>query len=146
LDGFFPHKEAIIQALIERYMDTFENVFPQELDTGTPIEMVTRQVISAFVRFSRQNRGFQVVLVGLEGTSSAGIAAGMQAVIASGIERVLAAYYPNLEADKRHMCALVSFGLMAGIMPFDIPEEIMIEQMVLAVTSYQRAFIFGEVK
>lgn len=90
------NKEAIIEALIERYMEAAAHIFPQTLDTSIPIEQVIRQVLSGFVQFRRQNEGFQVVLIGLEGTSSTGAADEMHEAIIAGIERVLAAYYPDL--------------------------------------------------
>ena len=138
---YFPNKEAIIEALVDGYMAAASDVFPQEIDTVIPIETVIREVISGFVQFRRQHLGFQVVLVGLEGTSSAGAAAEMQAAIVAGIERVLAAYYPNVLPEKRHLCAIISLSLVAGIMPLDLPEETMIDQMVLATTAYQREFL-----
>lgn len=138
---YFPNKEAIIKALIDRYMESVRNVFPQKIDTEIPIETVIREVISGFVRFSRQNSGFQVILVGLEGTSNAGAAAEMQAAIVAGIDRVLAAYYPDLSPDRRRLCAIISLSLVAGIMSHDLPEEMMIDQMVLATTAYQQAFL-----
>lgn len=141
---FFPNKEAILEGLVARYMQDFEAVFPQEIDRAAPIETVIRHVLTQFVSFNRQNKGFQTILVGLEGTSNAGTEAEMTALIIGNIDRVLAAYYPTLAPDRRKLCATVSLSLVAGMMPVPLPPEMMVDEMLLAVTAYQQAFVMRE--
>ena len=138
---FFPNKEAIIGGLIDMYMQAAANIYPAELDTTIPIETVIRQVMTNVLAFNQQHVGFQLVLIGLEGTSNQEAATKMQEAVVAGIERVLGAYYPHLQPDQRQRCALVSFGLVAGIMPLPLPSEVMLEEMVYAVSAYQTAFL-----
>ncbi|MBI1277461.1 MAG: TetR family transcriptional regulator [Anaerolineaceae bacterium] len=141
---FFPNKEAIIAALVKRYMDAATAIFPDRIDTTLPIESIMRDVIMCFVRFSREQTGFEVVLVGLGGAYKSEAATEMQAVIIEGISQVLATYYPTLNAARRHRCAQVSFGLVAGLMPLELTEAEMVSEMVLAVAAYQSAFLQRE--
>lgn len=141
---FFPNKEAIIEGLVEQYMADAQQVFPRTLDTSRPIEDVIRQVLGGFMQFSEEKRGVQVVMIGLEGTSNAKAATKMQAAIVAGIEQVLGAYYPELSAEKRNLCATVSFALVAGLMPHDLPNQVKVDEMVLAIHAYQQSFLQRE--
>ncbi len=138
---FFPNKEAIIEALVEQYMTEAQQVFPSELDTSVPITAVIRHVLTGFMQFSRQKQGFQAVMTGLEGPANAKVAEKMQAAVVGGIEQVLGAYYPGLSAENRHLCAVVSYGIVAGIMPHKLPDTVIVDEMVRAVNSYQQAFL-----
>lgn len=138
---FFPNKEAMIEALIERYMEQMGQIFPDTLDTNIPITQVIRGVITKIVAFKGKNEGFESVLVGLEGTPSAGAAKGMHTMIVSKISWVLHAYYPELSAAQLQLCAAVSFAIVGGMMPASLPAPLMIEETVLAVNAYQQAFV-----
>ncbi|MEM7801567.1 MAG: TetR/AcrR family transcriptional regulator [Chloroflexota bacterium] len=141
---FFPNKEAIIESLIEQYMQAFGEVFPQSLDTSVPIKEVIRHVLTQFVHFNRENAGFKALLIGLEGTSIANVSDEMQQAIVHNIDQVLAAYYPALAPDRRLLCATVSFSLVVGIMPVEMPPDAVVDEMVLAITAYQQAFLKRE--
>ena len=138
---FFPNKEAVIDALIERYMEQMGQIFPDSLDTNIPITQVIRGVISKIVEFKGKNEGFESILVGLEGTPNTNAAAGMHTLIVGKISWVLGAYYPKLTEDQRKLCAAVSFAIVGGMMPAKLPDQLMIEETVLAVNAYQQAFV-----
>ncbi|MEM9775866.1 MAG: TetR/AcrR family transcriptional regulator [Chloroflexota bacterium] len=138
---FFPNKEAMIEALIERYMTQFDGIFPECLDTSDPITNVIRGVVSRLVEFKESNHGFEQILVG---TSNANATEEMQKLIVRKISWVLNAYYPEMGEDQRYLCAGVSFAIVAGMMPAKLPNQLMIEETVLAVNAYQQAFVERE--
>ncbi|MEM8861975.1 MAG: TetR/AcrR family transcriptional regulator [Chloroflexota bacterium] len=141
---FFPNKEAVIEALIERYVDEMGKIFPEAIDTQVPIQEVIRGVITKVVEFREEKDGFESILVGLEGTRNAKAAEGMHYLIVSKISWVLGVYYPQLEVERRNLCAAVSFSIVGGMLPSRMPDAIMIEETVLAVNAYQRAFLNRE--
>lgn len=140
---FFPNKEAIIEALIERYQQNMQGVFPQQLDTSQPIEHVIRGVLSGFMTFKNEQAGFQAIMVGLAGKpDNEDINNQMHQTVINGIASVLSAYYPQMDDDQRNLCATISYQITLGLMPLEtLSSEVIVEQMILAVSAYQRAFV-----
>jgi len=143
---FFPNKEALAEALIERYLEQMTAVFPQEIDTQIPVEDFIHRVISQFVQFEADKTGFRVILLHLESGAAAEATHTLHNMLVSQIDRVIGAYYPGLPADQRHLCAAVSLALTKGVMvlrepPESLSQEEIVRQIHLALVQYQRAFL-----
>lgn len=143
---FFPNKEALLEALTERYIEQMVAVFPQEVDTATPVETFTEEIIRRFVHFEGQKAGFRVILLHMESSAATVAAASLHATLVAQIDRVLAAYYPMLAADKRQLCAAVSLSLTKGIMGLReaYSQAEIVEQIHMALVAYQRSFLQQE--
>ncbi|MGB7339845.1 MAG: TetR/AcrR family transcriptional regulator [Phototrophicaceae bacterium] len=139
---FFPQKEAIIEALIERYQEALYAVFPQHHSPSKPIEAVIQKVLTSFMTLQQEQVGFQAIMIGIEGTELAYLNTSMQATIIGGIANILTLYYPKLDNTQSKLCATISFSISVGIMSLEnLSPEIRLEQMVMAISTYQKAFI-----
>ncbi len=143
---FFPNKEALLDALTERYLEQMTTVFPDEIDTQIPVEEFIRGVVTQFVRFEGDEAGFRVILLHMESSAANEAAEALHNMLVAQIDRVLAAYYPALSAEDRHLCAAVSLALTKGVMalrepPESLPQTVIIEQIHSALVHYQRAFL-----
>ena len=67
---FFPNKEALLEALTERYIEQMAAVFPQEMDIAIPVEAFIEEIITQFVRFEGQEDGFRVILLHMESSAA----------------------------------------------------------------------------
>lgn len=146
---FFPNKEALLEALTERYIEQMAAVFPQEIDTTIPVEDFIRGIITQFVRFEHKEDGFRVILLHMESNAASVASAALHTTLVAQIDRVLEAYHPTLDADRRHLCAAVSLSLTKGIMalreaPEAYSQEEIVQQIQMALVAYQHTFLQQE--
>jgi AcrR family transcriptional regulator len=133
---FFPNKEAIIEALIEGFLDEIDAVFPQTIDTSIPIDTLSREIITSFMAFEASKIGFAAVFSGEDER--------LHGRLIDGIQRVLEAYYPNLSSEKSRLCASITLGITKGLMPLPLPNKRLLEEIHRAVAAYQTAFLLSE--
>lgn len=133
---FFPNKEAIIEALIERFLAEIEAVFPTMLDTSMPMAVLSREIIARFMVFEAEKVGFKAVFFGED--------ARLHATLIRGVARVLLAYFPKLHPEKAQLCATMTIGITKGLMPLPLPNEVLLEEIHRAVLAYQNAFLQAE--
>lgn len=139
---FFPNKEVVIEALIERYQTKLDAVFPEKYSSTNQIESVIYNVLSGFMTLQEEQAGFQSIIIGIEGTELAYLNAKMQQTIINGIARMLNVYYPQLDTDQTKLCATISFSISVSIMPLKhMSRSTRLEQMVMAISNYQKAFV-----
>jgi AcrR family transcriptional regulator len=133
---FFPNKEAIIEALIERFLTEIDAVFPEQIDASIPVDVLSREIIVRFTRFEAQKIGFAAVFSGEDER--------LHGRLIDGIQRILAAYYPSLAAEKCRLCASITLGITKGLMPLPLPNDLLINEIHRAVVAYQAAFLQSE--
>jgi len=134
---FFPNKEAIVEAIIERFIDDVNAVFPENLDAGLSREAITRQVLEEFLALEQQKQGFNEVMLNADNS----MADRLHTCLVEGVSRVLRAYYPQADEEKMILCANVTVFITKGLMMVEgLPPDKLLDQMVLAVSSYQSRF------
>ncbi|MCA9912956.1 MAG: TetR/AcrR family transcriptional regulator, partial [Anaerolineae bacterium] len=84
---FFPNKEALLEALTERYIEQMAAVFPQEMDIAIPVEAFIEEIITQFVRFEGQEDGFRVILLHMESSAATEAAASLHKMLVTQIDR-----------------------------------------------------------
>lgn len=117
---FFTNKEAILKALVERYVERASVVFggmPIEAFPGMPLEEMVRSILVPLKDFIRDNRDFQVIFSNAAGSAyvEETIRSMDEAVLARS-EAAFAAAYPNVGARERHKYNLVCMMIMKALL------------------------------
>ena len=136
---FFRNKEAITEALAERYVTQLEATHAVALDprtNATSIEAWIDQVVDPLVDFYVSNPSFKTLLH--EAAVSPKLAESTQALHATVMARIeegIAARAPSLSGRERARAAQVSVQIFIGLMP-----------MVLAAKPSERKAVVKELK
>ncbi len=108
---FFANKQAIAQALVERYVSGMEAAFaslPENVATMTPAELVNA-TFDVLLAVAQQHDGLHAMLMMTDEESELGrISAPIRDLLRQGIERMLAARAPWMSAEECRIHALVS--------------------------------------
>jgi AcrR family transcriptional regulator len=136
---FFPNKEALMDALLERYLAELEReVFvPEE---HLPITPRMERLIERLARFHEAHAGFRALFL------EANVEHRIHGVLVQLTEELLARHVPALEADLRRQTALAWLGITRGLMqlsepPHNVPEETTRSEITLALLGYLRAVL-----
>lgn len=136
---FFPNKEAIMDALVERYLKELQQVmFVSEEDL--PITILLDWVLDQLARFHESHAGFRALFL------DANVEHRIHGVLVQWIETIIEQYFPMLEADLRWQTAMVWLGINRGVMqltepPHNVPESMARSETRLALLSYLRAVL-----
>ncbi len=136
---FFPNKEAIMNALVERYLDELQQVMLVH-EEHVPITNFIDQILERLARFHAAHAGFRALFL------DANVESRIQAVLLEGIEAILSSYFPALDRDVRRQTAMTWLGITRGIMqlsepPQNVPEQTTQIEIRLALTGYLRAVL-----
>jgi len=136
---FFPNKEAILDALVERYLDELQRVVfvPGE---NLPITILMDRVLDRLARFHESHAGFRALFL------ETNVEHRIQSVLVQWIETLLGQYFPALDMDLYRQTALAWLGITRGIMqltesPHNLPERTAQSETRLALFGYLRAVL-----
>ncbi len=132
---FFPHKEAILDALVERYLTGLRTVFENTLSADSlPIEVVIEQMLTGLANFELSHLGFSTIFVKSET---------IHAEIVQRVEDMLTRRYPHLTPETRHISAAVGVGIVKGVLPLTahLPVELVLVEIKTAILSYLGAVL-----
>ena len=107
---FFANKQAIVQALVERYMASIEEAFanlPQNIESMTPAELINA-IFDHLLAAARRHQALHALLIMSKESEIGNIAAPIEDVLRSHIERMLAVRAPWMSPQERKVHALVS--------------------------------------
>ena len=108
---FFANKHAIAQALVERYIASIQEAFaslPSNIESMSPAELV-HAIFDNLLLVTQQHHGLHAMLLITSKESEIGkIAAPIDDLLRSNIERMLAVRAPWMNAQERKVHALVS--------------------------------------
>src|SRR5262249_48020814 len=136
---FFPNKEAILEALVERYIDELlREVFVHK--EQLPITRRIDQVIDRLDRFHESHAGFRAVFL------DANVEHRVQSALVQQTEADLERYFPALDADLRRQTAITWLGITRGMMqlselPQNLADRATRSEIKLALLSYLRAVL-----
>ena len=136
---FFPNKEAILDALVDRYLDELQKVvFVQE--ERLPITIHVERILDRLARFHESHAGFRALFLDID------IEHRIQSVLVQLIETDIRLYFPALDADLRKQTAMAWLGISRGIMhltepPHNLPESTTRAVTKLALLSYLRGVL-----
>jgi AcrR family transcriptional regulator len=136
---FFPNKEAVMDALVERYLDELQQVV-FVLEKNLPITILLDRIIDQLARFHESHAGFRVLFLEVN------VEHRIQSVLVQLIETIIGQYFPALDADLRWQTAIVWLGIYRGIMQLTEPPHNVLESMArsatkLTLSSYLRAVL-----
>jgi len=108
---FFANKQAIAQALVERYVASLEKAFadlPKHIETMTPADLVN-VTFDSLLAMTQKHSGFQAMLLTTNEDSEIGkISAPIRKVLRANIERLLAVRAPWMSEEERSLHTLVT--------------------------------------
>lgn len=141
---FFPDKEAILQALVDRFRQAMHAVMPQDVAPPRPIAEVVTELLHNVHAFQQQHAAFEHVLLSLDVVADA--PALLHNDIVAWVEGLLAAQYPALPPDERHLAALCGVGIVKGMLPLwqaphNVPIERLNSEIQAALLSYIDHFL-----
>lgn len=142
---FFPNKEAIAEALADRFVQRLretQTIFGPEIES-LPLDDLIDHVIDPLVAFHVAHPGFQALFTGslVSPRLAAAIAAFLSAVV-SRAEIMLAVRAPWLSAERRARCARVSVEIVRALLPLIVgsnPSER--DAMITELKAAQRGYL-----
>lgn len=138
---FFPHKEALMDALVERYAAGMRDVLT--IDPTLPFETTIDRLIDSLAAFDAAHVGFKPLFM----LSDAAV--GMHPQIVGLVESGVRAYFPQLAPETWHRMAQVMVGIVKGVLPLpgntaitgDLPPEALLSDLKLALKAYVQAVV-----
>ncbi len=147
---FFPNKEAILEALVDRYVGElralYERTLTPEVTEGLPLRAIIQRLVRGIAEFKASNAAFGTIFL------SVGMAEPAHEMHAEVIERVdalMAARFPALMPERRRVGAVVCIGIVKGLMVLmemqdAIPAQQALTEIEAALLAYIRAFVMRE--
>lgn len=144
---FFSNKEALAEALAERYVDQLEAIyevgFPLPSEVRSSLDVLLDRMVDPLVAFNVANPAFQILLSGANAPRVATQAtqrlheAGLKS-----IDAMLAALAPQLTSEDRqrraHVCKHMTKALLPLILAADSRER---EQLVMELKKVLRGYL-----
>ena len=123
---FFPNKEAIAEALADRFTQRLletQAVFGPEIEY-LPLDELIDHVIDPLVAFHVAHPGFQALFTG--SLVSPRLASAIEAFLSAVVGRadaMLAVRAPGLSAERRARCARVSVEIVRAVLPLVVASD-----------------------
>lgn len=148
---FFDDKDAMLGALVERYVGALRAfnetmLAPTSLE-GLSLDAIISRLIDNIAAFEAHHAGFQTLFMntGLSHQVAQATAALHETVVAQ-VETVMASHYPALTDDQRHLCAIVSIALVKGLMalpgrPDFVAVPLALHEVKAALLAYIRDYM-----
>ncbi|MDX2077782.1 MAG: TetR/AcrR family transcriptional regulator [bacterium] len=142
---FFPDKETILHALLDRYRERLHEVFPKQISPPRTIADILDEMMTNLLAFGGQYPNFDQLL--LNGDIEKEYALHRQ--ITKWVGEMLGVQFPELSSHARDKCAKTGVAMMVGIFtlmnpPFHLSADELNLQARLALTGYLKAFLHRE--
>jgi AcrR family transcriptional regulator len=144
---FFSGKDALTDALVERFVDGLREVLPTPIDPQhEPMPAVVGRMLGGIFAFSDQHPAMGHVLsADPNGALGRGMIR-MHLEIEGWVAAMLGAYHPTLSEAARRLCAAGGMGIVKGMMsmsqpPDHVPFAIVLDEMLLALMAYVEASV-----
>jgi len=142
---FFPNKDAIAEALADRFVERLRQtqaIFGPEIEY-LPLDELIDHVIDPLVVFHVGHPGFQALFTGsmVSPRLAVAVQAFLHAVVGRA-ESVLAVRAPHLSLKRRAQCARVSVELVRALLPLIVASETAgRDAMVAELKAVQRGYL-----
>jgi AcrR family transcriptional regulator len=118
---FFPNKEAILQALANRYLDELRAVHDQLFDEAAvalPLPQLYDRIIEMLANFHERRPGFRpLFFCSTYSPRLAGAAAQLHQEVVQRVEKLMDRRSPGLDPQQRRILALINCEVMKGLLP-----------------------------
>src|SRR5712691_11716215 len=142
---FFPNKDAIAEALADRFVErlrTTEAIFGPEIEF-LPLDDLIDHVVDPLVTFHVSHPGFQALFSGsIVSPRLAGATQSFLQAVVRRAEAMFAVRAPGLSPERRARCARVSVELIRALLPLVVaadPAER--DAMITEVKAAQRDYL-----
>lgn len=136
---FFPNKEAIAEALAERYAEQMKATHGMALDPALaklPLDEMVDRIVDPLIELSVANPGAKALLTGSDlSPKLAASTRQLHQFVIEGVEGLIAARVPSMGKRERSRTAEVSVQIFKAILP-----------MVLSAGRSERAAVVRELK
>jgi len=131
---FFPNKEAILDALVARYIQNMGEVFIGEHDLSRPYEDVLADLIAVLMQFNEQESAFLHIWAFVD----ADVIQYIDQLLVGYVANLIGAYHPQLQGEALQLCATVGVAIVRGMMPLhnQIPQPTLEIEMKRALLAY----------
>lgn len=123
---FFPNKDAIAEALADRFVErlrTTQAIFGPEIEY-LPLDELIDHVIDPLVAFHIAHPGFQALFSGsIVSPRLAGATQGFLQAVVRRVEAMFAVRAPGLSTERRARCARVSVELVRALLPLVVASD-----------------------
>ncbi|PJF25028.1 MAG: hypothetical protein CUN53_14850 [Phototrophicales bacterium] len=143
---FFPDKETILQALVERYGEGLRAVFPEDIAPPRTISDILTETLDRLMAFKARGAGLDWMLTGADSSGHPAIFHALHGQIVAWVEALLAAHYPAMDAGDRRICALCGVAIIKGMLPLthlpnNVPVEALKAHAHMALMGYVETFL-----
>ncbi|MDX2162745.1 MAG: TetR/AcrR family transcriptional regulator [bacterium] len=142
---FFPSKEAVVAALLDRYLRAMVTVFPTAVDESRSFAETVGGVVDGIMTFKAEHPAFSQLFGAMNAPTHHLLTQRMQGAITQRIAAMLKGYHPAMNDDQRARCALVGYGIVKGLVGMeDIEPGMLRSEITTALLGYVRAFLKRE--
>ncbi|MFN8531156.1 MAG: TetR/AcrR family transcriptional regulator [Anaerolineae bacterium] len=121
---FFPHKDAVLHALAQRYLEEMQHLtsrlFTPDVEY-VPLPVLVDRTINALVEFEVTHPGFNLIFnsawISPELKNAADSITG---AMITDFDRVIALKSPNLKTEDRSIAAEVLMSIIKGVLPLTL--------------------------
>jgi AcrR family transcriptional regulator len=140
---FFPSKEAILQALIERYTEEMTALLSDPTLEDLPIPEVIGQMVDRLAVYDQTHAGFKMML------ASSGISDTLHTEVINHVNDLLRRRYPQLDTARCHQSAVIAVAIVKGLMPLsrppdNLPADQVLSEVKIALIAYLHAVLQRE--
>jgi AcrR family transcriptional regulator len=142
---FFPHKEAVAESLAERYLKEFEAIqetaFAPDV-ASLPLDVLLDRVVDPLISFNVANPGFRALFTWpVAPPRLAGSARRLHSAVLQRVEALLASIAPEVPADRRLRCAMVTVQVVKALLPLvlsasPVEREELVEELKTVIRAY----------
>ncbi|NOK59368.1 MAG: hypothetical protein GFH27_549283n172 [Chloroflexi bacterium AL-W] len=118
---FFPNKEAILQALVDRYRERLTAVFPQDVAPPHRIPDLLTKMLDNIMAFQEKQAGLDWMLTMTGNTSYQESIYALHDQIVAWVEGMLGEQFPALDETQRQLCALSGVAIIKGMLSLAHP-------------------------
>jgi AcrR family transcriptional regulator/TfoX/Sxy family transcriptional regulator of competence genes len=142
---FFPNKDALAEALAERFVQRLQKtqaIFGPEL-ADMPLDALIDHIFDPLVAFHVAHPGFEALFSGsiVSPRLSAAVQGFLDAVVARA-EALLEVRAPHLSPERRARCARVSVELVRALLPLVVASDpVQRDAMVVELKAAQRGYL-----
>jgi AcrR family transcriptional regulator len=118
---FFPNKEAIFDAVADRYLRRLRALYDEELSVeaaGLPLPEVLDRVMGPLAEFKAENPAFWTLFYGSESSEKlASAAEDLRSEVVGRLETIFAKRAPGLDEEQRRLYAEIVNDVVRGLFP-----------------------------
>lgn len=142
---FFPNKDAIAEALADRFVERLRDtqaIFGPEIEY-LPLDELIDHVIDPLVAFHTSHPGFEALFTGsIVSPRLAGAVQGFLTAVVGRAEAMFAVRAPHLPPERRARCARVSVELVRALLPLVVASDAaQRDAMVAELKAAQRGYL-----